>query len=605
MKFLPYPISAGFVTGTGLALVWSQLGPLIGLEGRLASYDWRSLIDNAKPLAFVVGVFTMVAVSVGPRITQSVQPLLIGLVAGTACYHAVAAFTGASPLGPVVGAISPLGTFESNLVMAWSRVDSAWLLDTSARVLPYSVFLALQQIMNSVTNTVAVADVTGANPDLSRSLVAQGVANMMCGMLAALPITHATSRCAPAAKMAGINTWVPAVSSLVLLVGVLLFGPVIALIPITVLAGMLLTSGRGILDRWSAQLLKRARDKDSDPQVKWNLLIVLAVAGTFFFGNVPMALLVGTVLAIILLMVELSRATKLAAQESALLASRRVWPVGQQTFIDNDRSAIKVFSPRGGLFFATAEQLSEQLKLLGDNVRYCVIDCSRLTVLDANGCQIISSSAKKLAARGITVVLAGLDPATPHDRALIDLGLKNPSPKDRWFRDLDHALEWIEIEILKTHSPNGELDETVPLVRAQLAEGLTTDELDVLKTYLAGSKLESGETLFKRGAPGSSIYIIESGLIEIRIDTDKQAGMWRRMAVLGPGCIFGEVAMLTGGHRSADAVCVKPARLLELKQESLDALKADFPGIHARILANLNRHLAVRLIAATEIARSQ
>ncbi|MNC89741.1 hypothetical protein D3C83_57210 [compost metagenome] len=62
--------------------------------------------------------------------------------------------------------------------------------------------------------------------------------------------------------------------------------------------------------------------------------------------------------------------------------------------------------------------------------------------------------------------------------------------------------------------------------------------------------------------------------------------------------------MLTGGQRSADAVCVEPAQLFELSQQSLNALSTQFPAIHSQILANLNRHLATRLIAATEIARS-
>jgi CRP-like cAMP-binding protein len=110
--------------------------------------------------------------------------------------------------------------------------------------------------------------------------------------------------------------------------------------------------------------------------------------------------------------------------------------------------------------------------------------------------------------------------------------------------------------------------------------------------------------LFRGGDPGTSIYIIQNGLIDIRIDSHRSAGGWLRMAVLGPGCIFGEVAMLTGGHRSADAVCVKPALLYELRQESLRELSLRHSAIHSRILANLNRHLAIRLIAATEAARS-
>ena len=39
VKFLPFPVNAGFVTGTGMLLIWSQLGALLGLEGKLKNYN--------------------------------------------------------------------------------------------------------------------------------------------------------------------------------------------------------------------------------------------------------------------------------------------------------------------------------------------------------------------------------------------------------------------------------------------------------------------------------------------------------------------------------------------------------------------------------------
>jgi len=606
VKFLPYPVNAGFVTGVGALVVWSQLGPLFGLEGRLTSYDWGALLESAKPWAFLIGVAVMATVWTIPRFTKRVQPIVAGLVLGTALHFALTHFVDSSAFGHTVGTIAFWSGAGHNITMVWGRLDYDRVLDTGLHVLPYSAFLAIQGIMNAAVNSVSVANVTGVRSNINRIIVAQGVTNVLCGLLAALPIGPSPAQSLVAARMREINAVVPLMGPVVLLVALLVLGPALALIPIVALSALLFTAGIGLIDSWTKHLLARVvRERHADHMVTWNLAIVLTVAASFFFGNVPLALMVGAVMATVLLLIELSSSTELGTLEGLSLASRRVWPVDQQAWLDKQRGTIRIFRPRGGLFFATADQLAGKLGSLESHVRYCVIDCSRLTVLDATGCRIIASSAKKLAARDVTTVLAGLDPAKEHDKALIELGLDTPSPKDRWFLDLDHALEWIESELLRGYSPDVAAEKPVAIEAAQLTEGLTSAELDLLRPHLLETNLDVGDILFRRGAPGTSIFIISSGLIDIRIDTDQTASGWRRMAVLGPGCIFGEVAMLTGGHRSADAVCVEPARLFELRQESLRALSSQYPGIHSRILENLNRHLATRLIAATQIASSE
>jgi len=458
--------------------------------------------------------------------------------------------------------------------------------------------------MNAALTSVALADATGVRPNVNRVVLAQGATNVLCGLVAALPVSPSPSQSLVAAKMREVNTAVPTGSAVALLVALLVLTPLLALVPIVVLAVLLITAGVGLIDNWTKRLVARVvRGRNTDPKVMWNLAIVLTVAGSFFFGNVPLALMVGAVMATILLLIELSSATELGMREDVSMASRRVWPVEQQTRLQQGRRAIRIFRPRGGLFFATADQLAGKLESLDEHVRYCAIDCSRLTVLDATGCRIIASSARKLAARGVTTVLAGLDPATERDRGLIELGLDAPPSKDRWFPDLDHALEWIETELLRGYAPEVAADKPVALEAAQLTEGLSPAELDVLRPHLLTTNLEAGDALFKRGAPGTSVYINQQRADRYQ-DRYRSDGQRRRMAVLGPGCIFGEVAMLTGGQRSADAVCVEPAQLFELRQESLHALGTRFPAIHSRILANLNRHLATRLIAATDVARS-
>ncbi len=103
LKFLPYPVNAGIVTGTGLLVVWAQLGPMIGLEGRLTSYDWARLIADFKPLALLIGVGAAAAVWLAPVLGRRVQPLLTGLIVGIVLYYIATTLTEPGAAGSHVG----------------------------------------------------------------------------------------------------------------------------------------------------------------------------------------------------------------------------------------------------------------------------------------------------------------------------------------------------------------------------------------------------------------------------------------------------------------------------------------------------------------------
>jgi len=62
--------------------------------------------------------------------------------------------------------------------------------------------------------------------------------------------------------------------------------------------------------------------------------------------------------------------------------------------------------------------------------------------------------------------------------------------------------------------------------------------------------------------------------------------------------------MLTSQQRTADAVCVTSARLLELDRRSLDALESRSPRLYAALMRNLNVHIAHRLDLATGLVRA-
>ncbi|WP_417512888.1 EAL domain-containing protein [Minwuia sp.] len=84
--------------------------------------------------------------------------------------------------------------------------------------------------------------------------------------------------------------------------------------------------------------------------------------------------------------------------------------------------------------------------------------------------------------------------------------------------------------------------------------------------YIHAQELTAGETVFREGDVGDDAYIVEHGLIEICIGTGDDQ---RSIATLGPGEIFGEMALIANAPRSATARALRSTTLLVLRRNRL------------------------------------
>ena len=100
------------------------------------------------------------------------------------------------------------------------------------------------------------------------------------------------------------------------------------------------------------------------------------------------------------------------------------------------------------------------------------------------------------------------------------------------------------------------------LARSQLFSTLEWAERFDLARKMRDVVLGPGQVLFSRGDPGRDIYLVVHGRIRISVlSTD---GRELSFAHAGPGDVFGEVAALDGGTRSADATAIAQTRLKTL-----------------------------------------
>jgi CRP/FNR family cyclic AMP-dependent transcriptional regulator len=97
------------------------------------------------------------------------------------------------------------------------------------------------------------------------------------------------------------------------------------------------------------------------------------------------------------------------------------------------------------------------------------------------------------------------------------------------------------------------------------------------------------EMLFARGDPGERIFVVREGQIRLAVATAE--GKELNFQVAGPGDMFGEIAVLDGRPRSAEAVALTSAVCLTLERRDFQSLRAERPAITDAVIAFLCRRL--------------
>ena len=129
------------------------------------------------------------------------------------------------------------------------------------------------------------------------------------------------------------------------------------------------------------------------------------------------------------------------------------------------------------------------------------------------------------------------------------------------------------------------------LRRIPFFQGLSDEVLQAIQARMKLRRYKKGDVVFVEGAPADSMYIIESGQVQI-VAEGKGGQPGTVLAHLGPGFFFGEMALLTGDRRSATVRVVIDAELWELHKNDLDELLREHPHIALTISRELSRRLS-------------
>ncbi len=118
--------------------------------------------------------------------------------------------------------------------------------------------------------------------------------------------------------------------------------------------------------------------------------------------------------------------------------------------------------------------------------------------------------------------------------------------------------------------------DTSRLTAFPLFADLPGDDLAKLAAVAVEIEAGVGEQLATQGDLGHAMFAIESGTVDVSVDG-------RQLATLGPGQVFGEVAVLGAGIRMASVVATSPVRLIAFLKRDIWALERRSPETAERL----------------------
>lgn len=602
VKYTPHPVRIGLTSGVGLLLVLTALPVLLGagfggaLAPALAQPVWPALVIGGAAL----GLMALAQRRPGLRL----PPVLVGLAGAMLLQTLLLA--GGQAAAPALGVpqLAAPWLVQPGALGAVLHLDR----DLAALLAGHALTVA---VLCSLDTLLAVSVVDGRlrrARDANRELVAQGLANLAGAGLGGPATSPSIPRSltllgegrpdqggavAPAAYLACL--------ALVLPLAPLLLGQ----LPAAAVAGVLLLQGlqmvapslwrtpRELVGAWRAA----GRGALAAPQrlLLANWAVAVAVAANAVLLGLGPAVLIGALFAVLLFVRTNMREVVAGRWTGASRRSLKMRPAAAVEALRRQGERIAVLQLQGALFFGTADALRARLQALERQAETVVLDLHQIAEIDVTAARILVETAEDLARHGRHLVLAEWPPGDLR-RQVLEGAAGEARGLLLFADDTDAALEAAEDRLLAdlAPGPHGAGPVTLDLADTLLGRPLDAGELSLLQRACQTCRFEREAVIFRQGDAGDALYLSLRGDIGLRIP-----GSRRRLASFAPGVCVGEIAVLTGGTRSAEAFAETEVLALRLPAAALQALMAEHPVLGAKLLHALSLHLAERLRVVT------
>jgi len=595
IKYMPYPVVSGYLSGVGLLIILSQIPRLMGIEKGAALLDALASPESWRWAGITVGLVTAGVMLLAPRVTKAVPAAIIGLAAGVLAYFALGLATPSLLVltgNPLV--IGPLGGLEKGFLetmsMRWSSVGTmelAMFQDLLVTALTLSVLLSI----DTLKTCVVLDSLTRSRHNSNRELIGQGLGNLASTVAGGIP-GAGTMGATLVNISGGAQTRVSGlIEGALSLLAFLVLGAFIAWVPIAALAAILIVIGVRMLDLRSLHLL-RSRATVLDFIVIVSVIVVALTMSLIAASGVGIALA-----GMLFIREKISSSSVRRKVYGNQVFSKQIRLPEERAILDKRGDEAVIFEMQGSLFFGTTDQIFTALEPELKNRKYLILDMRRVQSVDVTAAHMLEQIEDTLAERGAWLLFSQLPHSVPTGQDMAgyfsEIGLARPERHAQVFDELDDALEWVENRILAESGIAPGAQQALELREIGLFQGRKQETLADLEAAMEKRTFKAGERIFSIGDSGDELFLIRRGSVRIMLPVaDKQS---HHLATFGRGDFFGEMAFLDRMERSANAISEVDTELFILSRARFDHLTAVHRMLAISLFEGLARVLADRL----------
>ncbi|GMN09649.1 SulP family inorganic anion transporter [Croceitalea sp. MTPC9] len=431
IKYFPYPVVSGFMSGVGLIIIILQIFPFVGLDSAKSTLkvmsDLPRLFIDFNWQALALGGMTVVIYYLFPKITKAIPSALVALIAVSIFAYFIQWDV------PIIGEI-PSG-------LPALQLEGLFTVDSSAYglVLEYGLVLAVLGSIDSLLTSVIADNMTKTKHNSNRELIGQGIGNMVAAVIGGIPGAGATKGTVVNINSGGRTRLSGALHGAFLLAVLLGLSSLAAYIPLAVLAGILIPIGFKIVDTKGLKHLKVVPRADA--------IVLLIVLLWTTFGSLIQAVGIGVTLAALLFMKRASDIGEKGMQVGTLAGFDGEKPWEDETeFYEKFKDKIYIKHLYGPLFFGFTSHFQEQVKNIDDDIKVLVIRMDRVPYVDQSGIYALENAILDLTLKKIKVVITGLQEQPRELLEGIDI-IPDLVPENQVFPHIEDSFGWVSAQL--------------------------------------------------------------------------------------------------------------------------------------------------------------
>ncbi len=598
IKYIPFPVVSGYLTGVGLIIIGSQIPKLLGIFGNQSL--WRTLISPEmwQWQSAVIGVVTATVMLGAPLVTRAVPAAILGLLAGVLTYFGLAHFVDQSMLilegNKLI--IGPLGGSAAGMLEAvtgrWRDIGELKLGQIGA-LMGTALTLAVLLSIDTLKTAVVLDALTRSRHDSNRELVAQGLGNVASACAGGMPGAGQMGATLVNLASGGQTRVSGVIEGVLALIAFLVLGAFIAWIPVAALAGILIVVGIRMIDLKSLHLLESS----------WTMLdfaVIMAVVAVALVYSLIAASAVGIALAMFLFIREQLTSTIIRNKlDGSQRFSKRVRLGPEMDLLVQRGSQTAIVELQGSLFFGTKDQLYSALEPELGKRNYIVLDMRRVQSVDVTAVHLLSQIRDSLAERGAFLVFSGLTHTLPNGRNLAELfermELTTTSDQVKVFAEVDDGLEWIEDQILGEKLEQAAEVSPLEVYEMQIFRDCKEDALVALVECLERRSVTRNEKVFSVGDAADRLYLIRKGAVRITTPVPGTAISHHRLTYGRGDFVAGLSFIRRAASFSADATAMEDTELYVLSRASFEKLCEEHRRLAFNLMEAIAQVLAMRL----------